>query len=58
MAVTEPGAGSDPQQIATTAHWDGDSFIISGEKWFVMVGDAADFIIRLASVDGAPTLSW
>jgi butyryl-CoA dehydrogenase len=56
VAVTEPEAGSDPQNISTTAVRDGDSYLINGEKWFVTVGDAADFIILLASVDGAPTL--
>ncbi len=56
VAVTEPQAGSDPQNILTTARRDGDSYIINGEKWFVTVGDAADFIITLCSVDGAPTM--
>lgn len=56
VAVTEPNAGSDPQNISTTAVKDGDSYIINGEKWFVTVGDAADFIITLCSVDGAPTM--
>jgi len=56
VAITEPNAGSDPQNIATTAVKDGDSYLISGEKWFVTVGDAADFILTLATVDGAPTM--
>ena len=56
VAVTEPNAGSDPQNIQTTATKDGDSYLINGEKWFVTVGDAADFIITLCTVDGAPTM--
>ena len=56
VAVTEPNAGSDPQSITTTATKDGDSYLINGEKWFVTVGDAADFIITLCNVDGAPTM--
>lgn len=56
VAVTEPNAGSDPQNISTTAVKDGDSYVINGEKWFVTVGDAADFILTLCSVDGAPTM--
>jgi acyl-CoA dehydrogenase len=56
VAITEPEAGSDPQNIQTTAVKDGDSYIINGEKLFVTVGDAADFILLLASVDGAPTM--
>jgi len=55
VAVTEPLAGSDPQALATTATRDGESYVLNGEKWFVTVGDVADFIIVLATVDGAPT---
>jgi butyryl-CoA dehydrogenase len=58
FAVTEAGAGSDPQAIATTARRNpaGDGWVIDGEKWFVTVGDVADVIIVLALADGAPTL--
>ncbi|MFL6054642.1 MAG: acyl-CoA dehydrogenase family protein [Actinoallomurus sp.] len=56
VAITEPGAGSDPQGIATTATRTGDGFVLDGEKWFVTVGDAADFLLVLAMVDGAPTM--
>ncbi|MGY4541415.1 acyl-CoA dehydrogenase [Arthrobacter sp. UYNi723] len=56
VAITEPDAGSDPQNIQTTAVKDGGSYLINGEKLFVTVGDAADFILVLASVDGAPTM--
>lgn len=55
VAVTEENAGSDPQGIATTARRVGDTWVINGEKWFVTVGDAADFFVLMASVDGAPT---
>jgi acyl-CoA dehydrogenase len=58
VAITEADAGSDPQAIRTTAKPDGDGYRIDGEKWFVTVGDAADFLIVLANVqpEGAPTL--
>jgi acyl-CoA dehydrogenase len=58
IAITEADAGSDPLGIATTATPDGDGYRINGEKWFVTVGDVADFIILLAKVEpeGAPTL--
>ncbi|WP_100500152.1 acyl-CoA dehydrogenase family protein [Geodermatophilus chilensis] len=56
VAVTEPQAGSDPQNLRTTATRVGNDYVINGEKWFVTVGDAADFIITLCSVDGAPTM--
>ncbi|MEV8564612.1 acyl-CoA dehydrogenase family protein [Streptomyces sp. NPDC051322] len=58
VAITEENAGSDPSGIATTAVPDGDGYRINGEKWFVTVGDAADFLIVLANVQpqNAPTL--
>lgn len=55
VAVTEAEAGSDPQALRTIAVRDGDGYVLNGEKWFVTVGDAADFLIVLALVDGAPT---
>jgi acyl-CoA dehydrogenase len=58
VAITEADAGSDPQNIATTATPDGDGWRIDGEKWFVTVGDAADYLVVLAKVlpEGAATL--
>ncbi|MGW7486071.1 acyl-CoA dehydrogenase family protein [Streptomyces sp. NPDC054786] len=57
-AVTEPGAGSDPQNLATTATRTADGWTLNGEKWFVTVGDHADFMIVLAAAgtDREPTL--
>jgi acyl-CoA dehydrogenase len=58
FAVTEEKAGSDPSLIETVAERDGDGFRVSGEKWFVTVGDVADFQIVQALVgpERAPTL--
>jgi butyryl-CoA dehydrogenase len=58
VAVTERDAGSDPTAIATTAERAGGGFRIDGEKWFVTVGDVADYLIVLAMVmpERAPTL--
>jgi butyryl-CoA dehydrogenase len=58
FAVTEEKAGSDPSLIETVAVPDGDGWLISGEKWFVTVGDVADFLIVQALVgpERAPTL--
>jgi butyryl-CoA dehydrogenase len=59
FAVTEEKAGSDPSLIETVAERTDDGhFRITGEKWFVTVGDVADFLIVLALVlpDRAPTL--
>lgn len=55
-AVTEADAGSDPRSIRTTAKRNGDGWVLNGEKWFVTVGDAADFLVTLAMADGEPTL--
>jgi acyl-CoA dehydrogenase len=59
FAVTEEKAGSDPSLIETVAVPSGDGgFRITGEKWFVTVGDVADFMIvqALAGPERAPTL--
>jgi butyryl-CoA dehydrogenase len=50
FAVTEADAGSDPSRIATTAERVDGGYRINGEKWFVTVGDVADFLIVLALV--------
>ncbi|MFF5289838.1 acyl-CoA dehydrogenase family protein [Paractinoplanes globisporus] len=57
-AVTEAGAGSDPQSIRTTATKVSGGWSINGEKWFVTVGDHADFqvLLALAGEDRKPTL--
>jgi acyl-CoA dehydrogenase len=59
FAVTEERAGSDPSLIETVALPDASgAFRLSGEKWFVTVGDVADFMIVQALVgdERAPTL--
>jgi acyl-CoA dehydrogenase len=58
FAVTEEKAGSDPSLIETVAKPDGPNYRLSGEKWFVTVGDVADFLIVQALVgpERAPTL--
>jgi acyl-CoA dehydrogenase len=58
FAVTEEKAGSDPSLVETVAERDGSGFRLSGEKWFVTVGDVADFLIvqALAGPERAPTL--
>ncbi|MFG3720896.1 acyl-CoA dehydrogenase family protein [Streptomyces massasporeus] len=57
-AVTERNAGSDPQNLSTTATKNDRGWVLDGEKWFVTVGDHADFMIVLAAAgpDRAPTL--
>jgi alkylation response protein AidB-like acyl-CoA dehydrogenase len=54
FAITEADAGSDPRQVKTSAVLRGDSWYLSGEKWFVTSYNASDFIIVHAHVDGDP----
>jgi acyl-CoA dehydrogenase len=51
-AITEEDAGSDVSEVATTAHEKADGYVINGSKWYVTVGDIADFILVHALVDG------
>lgn len=51
IAMTEPGAGSDLQGVRTTAHRDGDDYIINGQKTFISNGQMADLIIVVAKTD-------
>lgn len=51
FALTEPGAGSDPAGILTTARRDGDSYVLNGNKIFITNGTDADVAIVFASVD-------
>lgn len=51
MAITEPGAGSDAASISTTAHLDGDEWVLNGTKHFISDGDIADYVILMALTD-------
>ncbi|GAB3043511.1 acyl-CoA dehydrogenase family protein [Virgibacillus ainsalahensis] len=51
FAMTEPGAGSDTQNITTTAVKDGNEWVINGEKTFITGGNEADFVMVIAVTD-------
>lgn len=51
IAMTEPGTGSDLQNIKTTAVKDGDGYIINGSKTFITNGQLADMVIVVAKTD-------
>jgi butyryl-CoA dehydrogenase/acyl-CoA dehydrogenase len=51
FALTEPDAGSDAQNIRTTATKDGDEWVIDGRKHFITNGKHADFALVFAAND-------
>ena len=51
FALTEPGAGSDAAQVATTAKEDGEYYVLNGTKCFITNGSAAGTFIIFASKD-------
>jgi alkylation response protein AidB-like acyl-CoA dehydrogenase len=54
IALTDPGAGSDPQNMTSTAMRDGDNYVINGHKRFVGNGPYADFYMVYARTSGSP----
>lgn len=55
-ALTEPGAGSDVQSLATKAERDGDDYILNGQKMFISHGDVADYYTVFAKTDKGITV--
>jgi acyl-CoA dehydrogenase len=53
MAITEPGCGSDPSLVRTTATLDGDHWVLNGEKIFVTTGCRAEGVVVWATIDRA-----
>ncbi len=51
IAMTEPGTGSDLQNVKTTARRDGNHYVVSGSKTFITNGGTANFIIVVAKTD-------
>jgi alkylation response protein AidB-like acyl-CoA dehydrogenase len=50
-AAVEPNVGSDAASIETTAHLDGDYWIINGSKNFITFSGIADVVFVLATTD-------
>ncbi|MFQ5348812.1 MAG: acyl-CoA dehydrogenase [Thermoanaerobaculia bacterium] len=51
FALTEPGAGSDPAAVRTSAVRDGDDYLLNGNKVFITNGTDADLALVFATVD-------
>jgi alkylation response protein AidB-like acyl-CoA dehydrogenase len=61
FAITEPNAGSNSHDIMTLAKLDGESYRISGTKYYISGADEADYILIVAKTgeyaDGRARLS-
>jgi acyl-CoA dehydrogenase len=51
IAMTEPGTGSDLQNVKTKALRDGDDYVINGSKTFITNGAQADVVITVAKTN-------
>ena len=51
IAMTEPGTGSDLQNIKTYATKDGNDYIINGSKTFITNGQLANLIVLVCKTD-------
>ncbi len=51
LALTEPGIGSDVAGMSTTAHLDGDEWVINGHKHYITNGARADLVVTFATID-------
>ncbi|HVZ45786.1 MAG TPA: acyl-CoA dehydrogenase family protein [Ramlibacter sp.] len=60
LALTEPDAGSDLAQVATTARLEGDRYVLNGQKAWITNGGLADqyvVVARTGEAAGAKGLS-
>ncbi|RKT56774.1 acyl-CoA dehydrogenase [Saccharothrix australiensis] len=53
IAMSEPGAGSDLQNVTTRALRDGDEYVLTGSKTFITNGAQADLVVVVAKTDPA-----
>ncbi|MEU2038117.1 acyl-CoA dehydrogenase family protein [Nocardia niwae] len=51
IAMTEPGTGSDLQNVKTRAIREGDEYVVNGSKTFITNGSQADLVIVVAKTD-------
>jgi len=48
IAMTEPGTGSDLQNVCTTARRQSNAYVINGQKTFITNGQLADLVLVVA----------
>jgi len=53
FCLSEPGAGSNPAEMATTAERDGDEYVLNGEKQWITNGERAGVYVVFAKTDPA-----
>ena len=53
IAISEPGAGTDPSALSTRAERDGDHWVLNGRKIWISRADKADWTIVMAVTDKA-----
>ncbi len=53
IGITEPGAGSDVQNIKTRAVRDGSHYIVNGSKTFITNGVYGDYIVAVVKTDSS-----
>ena len=58
IAMTEPGVGSDLQNIRTTAKKDGNHYVVNGSKTYITNGQNADLILVCAKTDTEVQPGW
>lgn len=51
IAMTEPGTGSDLQNVKTNAKRDGDHYILNGSKTFISNGQQCGLVLVVAKTD-------
>lgn len=52
LGITEPGAGSDVAQLATTARRDGDHYVVNGSKTYITGGMNANWFTTAVRTGG------
>ena len=51
IAMTEPGTGSDLQNVKTKAIREGDEYVVNGSKTFITNGAQADVVVTVAKTN-------